>query len=159
MKCCPLILWHSWCSTIFKVHLGIVSPDYKQRRKGAISGVRLFLPHCKLLKQGRCLCPKSTFASTTHKEISSGCKRGLAAIWPLRYVKGVSLSMSHSEVVSCLPRWPNSCSKPLVWAGQALLILTIMCFQHSLLLQDRVIFMSHWLTSILSNLTFSYSEV
>lgn len=41
-----------------------------------------------------------------------------------------------------LTQWTNSCSSLLVWVGQALFILTVTRFQHSVLLQDSKIYKS-----------------
>lgn len=149
----PLSSFTSEASPPLKYIRDFFPPFCKQSEAGDISGMRFFLHHCKCLKQARCSCPASAFASTACKEVPRVCTRRLVAADLYFYMRGISLNMFHSEVASGqTPAVALSSVDGRPYLFPPLNVFSTLCFYRT------VEFISHWFTSISSNLTCSCSE-
>lgn len=135
---------------------GLFPPLWTEKEKTYFWDETLFSHH-KCPKQARCCCPESAFGTITPEEVPRGCLRTLAASWALLYVQGVSLSVCHSEMVSCLPSRKIPAIASSSEKGSPC-VLSLLHVYITLSSYRMVRFIGHWLTSILSNLSCSCSE-
>lgn len=142
MKCCPLVPFHGWGFTSSKVHSGIFFPPLFTNREGKKPFLGWDSSYTIVNIWSRPdACALKVHLPPSPVRRSPGVHGEVGCQLISTHVKGISLNVPlwSGELRT---QWTNSCSSPLVWAGQALFILTVTHFQHSVLLQGSGIYKS-----------------